>query len=1152
MKRVCFLSVLFLFLGFWSSIGLGQSPMITTYAGPSFPVNGSQALTQTIGVPQAVSADGAGGFYIGSNHNRIYHVTSDGTVTVVAGTGTLGFGGDNGPALSAQMNYIQGVAADGVGNVYFSDSKNNRIRKITPSGVISTVAGSGSWGSKGDGGPAVSAGLSGPRGIAVDQAGDLFIADTGNNEIRMVNSAGTITTVAGNGTTGFSGDGGPAVLAQLDQPIAVAVDASGNIFIADQHNNRIRMVNAAGIITTVTGGTPGFSGDGGPAASAQISNPGGVAVDRAGNLFIADIGNSRIRVVNPAGIIGTLAGNGTVGFSGDGGPATSAQFVVPLDVSVDAAGNLFIADQGNYRIREVNAAGVIDSRAGTSDDGRPASFAQFFFPNTVAADGAGNVFVADTDMHRIRKINPAGIMTNFAGNGSAGFSGDGGPAASAQLYYPAAITLDAAGNLYIADTRNERVRKVTPDGIITTIAGSIGRPLGDGGPAVQARVTEPDGVAVDQNGNVFIAEAAGNRIRRVDTTGIISTVAGNGINGFSGDGGPAVSAQLSSPAGLAVDGAGNLFIADSVNNRIRVVSPNGIINTVAGNGTAGFAGDGGSAAAAQISYAQSVAVDAAGNLFIGDTNNQRIRKVTPDGIITTVAGTGTYGFSGDGGAALSAQISRPYGVAVGGTNTVFFTDTFSNRIRKIVAPAVSFSIADRGGTSQTTLGNSAAVQTGFGRIDPADGSVTPAGLAIFGYRAGNYLVSETGVPATAAMTSGRIYAEVKGSVDTGLAIVNPNSQTANINFYFSDARGNSLGSGTTTIPANQQIARFLDSDPFKTFPGSTFEGTFSFTSDVPVGAVAIRGLLNERHDFLMSTLPVIDTTAAPESNAVVVPHFSDGGGWTTQILLVNPGDTALSGKVEFRDDSGALTSASIGGQSNTTFAYAVAPRSSQKLATDGAGSAVTSGSIRVIPTDGAAGPIPLVIFSYKPQGTITVSQAGVPTTSGTAFRIYVEASGASGQRGMIQSGFAITNNASAPVTVTLELTNLDGSSTGLPAPVPQSLPAFGHISQFLTQAFAGLPSPFRGILRVSTASSGISVVGLRGRYNERGDFLISTTPPANEGTPPSSGELLLPHLPDGGGYTTQVILFSGSAGGSSSGWLRLFQQSGQPFAVTLR
>ena len=263
-------------------------------------------------------------------------------------------------------------------------------------------------------------------------------------------------------------------------------------------------------------------------------------------------------------------------------------------MAFDRFGNLFIADQGNYRIRQVNAAGVINSRAGTSDDGRPASFAQFFFPNTVAADGAGNVFVADTDMHRIRKINPAGIMTMFAGNGSAGFSGDGGPATSAQLYYPAAITLDAAGNLYIADTRNERVRKVTPDGIITTIAGSVGSPLGDGGPAVQARVTEPAGVAVDQNGTVFIAEAAGYRIRQVNTAGIISTLAGNGINGFSGDGGPAASAQLSSPTGLAVDGAGNLFIADSINNRIRLVSPNGIINTVVGNGTGGFAGDGGS------------------------------------------------------------------------------------------------------------------------------------------------------------------------------------------------------------------------------------------------------------------------------------------------------------------------------------------------------------------------------------------------------------------------------------------------------------------------------------------------------------------------------------------------------------------------------
>jgi trimeric autotransporter adhesin len=1132
--------------------GLAQSPMITTYAGPSFPVNGSQAVTQTIGVPQAVSADGAGGFYIGSNQNRIYHVASDGTLTIVAGNGTLGFSGDNGPALSAQFNYIQGVAADSAGNVFVTDSKNNRVRKVTPGGVVTTVAGTGGWGSRGDGGPAVSAQLNDARGLAVDQSGNLFIADAGNNEIRMVTPAGIITTVAGNGTGGFSGDNGPATSAQLNQPVAVAVDAAGDLFIADQHNNRIRMVTSTGIITTLTGSTAGYSGDGGPAGSAQISNPAGIDVDRAGNVFIADAGNNRIRMVTPAGVISTVGGTGTVGFSGDGGPAPAAQFVVPVDVSVDGNGNLFIADQGNYRIREVNAAGVINSVAGTTDNGRPASFAQLYFPNTVVADGDGNVFIADTDAHRIRKITPAGIMTIVAGNGSAGFSGDGGPAISAQLYYPAAIAVDAAGSLFIADTRNERVRKVTPDGIITTVAGNLtGRAAGDGGPALQAQLIEPAGVAVDAAGNLFIAEAAGNRVREVNTAGVISTIAGNGTYGFSGDGGPALSAQLALPTGIAVDGAGDVFIADSMNNRIRIVTPDGIINTAAGNGTAGSGGDGGNAVAAQITYPQGVAVDGARNLYIADAGNNRIRMVTPAGVISTVAGTGTYGFSGDGGAASAAQIAGPFSVAVGGINTLFIADTFSSRIRKMVSPVVPFSIADRGGTALRTTGNSAAPQTGFGRIDLTGAGATPTGLAIVGYRAGNYLVSETGVPASPAMTSGRIYAEINGPIDTGLAIANPNNQTATITFYFSDAAGNNLGSGTTTIAPNHQIARFLDSDPFKTFPGASFQGTFSFTSDVPVGVVAIRGLLNERNEFLMSTLPVIDTTATPVSGPVVVPDFSDGGGWTTQILLVNPGDTALSGKVEFRDDNGALTSASIGGQSKGTFDYAVAPRSSLKLATDGTASTTASGSVRVIPADGAAAPVPLVIFSYRP-GAITVSQVGVPSTSGTAFRIYVEASGMNGQPGMIQSGLAITNNSSAPAAVTLELTNLDGSSTGLPAPVSETLPAFGHVSQFLTQAFAGVPTAFKGILRVSTASAGISVVGVRSRYNERGDFLVSTTPPVSESASPGSGELVLPDLPDGGGYTTEIILFGASGGGTSSGLLRLFQQSGQPFAVTLR
>src|SRR5207237_188688 len=245
-------------------------------------VGGSRAVTQTIGVPQGVSADGTGGFYVASSsQDTIYHVASNGTLTIVAGSGLSGFGGDGGPAPSAQLNYIHCIALDNSGNLYIADTNNNRIRKVTVAGIISTVAGTGAWGFRGDGGAATSAQLAAPRGVAVDQAGNIFIADSGNDVIRVVTTDGIINTVAGNGRRGFSGDGGPAPSAQLSYPVAVAVDANGNLFIADRYNNRIRMVNASGVITTLI--------------AAPISDPRGVAVDNAGNVFVGDSGNNRVR-----------------------------------------------------------------------------------------------------------------------------------------------------------------------------------------------------------------------------------------------------------------------------------------------------------------------------------------------------------------------------------------------------------------------------------------------------------------------------------------------------------------------------------------------------------------------------------------------------------------------------------------------------------------------------------------------------------------------------------------------------------------------------------------------------------------------------------------------------------------------------------------
>src|SRR5436309_12950936 len=997
-------------------------------------------------------------------------------------------------AVNAPIGRASAVATDATGNVYFI-SDNCVFKLEQQNGVLTRVAGNSRVGYSGDGASAINARLSDPRGVAVDGAGNLFIADSGNYRIRKVSFDGIISTVAGNGSQGFSGDGGPATSAPLLGPQGVAVDGDGNLFIADtmaytfslsiRYNSRIRKVSANGIITTVAGnGTYGFSGDGGRAIIAQLLGAQGVAIDSAGIIFIADV--VRIRKVSPDGIIRTVAGNGS-GYSGDGGPAINAGLSA-FGVAVDGGGNLFILDKYNYRIRKVSADGII---------------------RTVAGNGSF----------------------------SCSYSGDGGPATGAQLC-ASAVAVDSAGNLFISV--DNRIRKVAADGIITTVAGG-GSPgySGDGGPAINAQLGNARegaltfGVAVDGEGNLFIADTSNNRVRKVSSSGIITTVAGNGSPGYSGDGGPAINAQLSGPNSVAVDSAGNLLILDFYNNRIRKVSSSGTITTVSIN--------------VELNHPQGIAVDSAGNLFIANTYNLRILKVSSDGIITTVAGNGTYGFSGDGGPAINARLSLPDGVAVDGAGNVYFADPTNHAIRRlqpvVSSPTYPFTVTDRGGTSLMSAGIPASISVGYARVQGDAGSTTPSGLAIFGFRQNNILVSETGVPASLPLTSGRIYAEVAGPVNTGLAIANPNNSIATIHFFFTDTAGNDLGSGSTTIGPNGQLAKFLDQAPFNGPP--SFQGTFSFTSDVPVGVIALRGLTNERSEFLMSTLPVIDTTSPPGLGAVVVPHFADGGGWVTQIFLVNPTDNPMTGKVQFTNPDGAAAKVTIEGQTDSTFGYTVAGRSSQKLRTAGATLTRTSGSVRIVPNGDGPAPTPLVLFSYKPA-MITVSEAGVPVTSGTAFRMYVESSVESN----IQSGIAVANTSSSPATVTFELTTLSGAPAGV-SPVTLNLPGSGQAARFLGDIFPSLGSSFRGVLRITMTSSGLSVVGLRTRVNERGDFLITTTPPTVESNPASKREWLFPVLADGGGCTTQFILFSGTAGQSSSGTLRFVDQSGQSSTLTV-
>jgi uncharacterized protein (TIGR03437 family) len=600
-------------------------------------------------------------------------------------------------AANAPIEYATAVTSDGAGNVYFVSSL-NCVFKVDPLHSVTRVAGTSYAGYSGDGGPAINAQLSTtdfsdnalfgwPGGLVLDRSGNLYISDPGNHRVRKVSPSGVITTAVGNGTVGNTGDGGPATAAQLIYPAGLAMDNSGNLYIADV--GQIRKVSPNGMITTVV-----------------QSGARGLAVDKSSNLYFS--AGAFVRKASPDGTVTVLAGSGFIGDGGDGGPATSAQFIGPSGVALDDAGNIYIADVS--RVRKVAPDGTISTFAGGGKDtlaGGPATSAMID-AQAVSFDSSGNLYIAGSVY--VRKVSPDGLLQPVAGSpASPYYSGDGGPALDARLNWPHGVALDASGNLYIADTVNARVRKVGLDGRISTIAGTgVSGYSGDGGPATAAQLLGPFGLAIDSTGNLFIGD--GSRVREVLADGTIRTVAGAGTFGYSGDGGPAAAAQLTVPSGLAVDRAGSLYILDTENNRVRKVTPDGIITTIAGTGTPGFSGDGGPAINAQLGITNGIhgieptglAFDGAGNLYIADDGNVRVRKVSPDGIITTVAGSSrSLGYSGDGGPATQAQMSFPTALAADQDGNLYIGE--GNRVRKV----------STNGIITTIVGND------FGLVDPA-------------------------------------------------------------------------------------------------------------------------------------------------------------------------------------------------------------------------------------------------------------------------------------------------------------------------------------------------------------------------------------------------------------------------------------------------
>jgi sugar lactone lactonase YvrE len=704
--------------------------IITNYAGGG-PIGGA-ALTSLVTDPSGLARDVAGNLYIATvRGNTVLKLDANGIISGYAGTGVGGYAGDGGPATSAQLSIPLGISLDRQGNLFIADNVNSVIRRVDAvTRIITTVAGNGSPGYAGDNGPATSAALNSPSGVAVDGLGNLFIADEQNHVIRRVVAAtGIISTVAGDHLQGggFAGDGGPATSAALNNPRAVALDNAGNLFIADTNNSCVRRVDAVTrTISTVAGQgqVAGDGGDGTPATAAMLTLPAQVFVDWSGNLLIAD--QQRIRRVEAVTqFITTVAGSASRGFSGDGGPATSAEIDFPAGIASDATGNIYFSDGHNNRVRFVSSKGMIKTLAGggSGGDGGPASTAVLSGSVGLATDSLGNLFIGDFSVGRVRKVDASsGNISTTAGNGIRDTAGNGGPATSAEIGFLLFVATDHSGNLFLVDgTALRRVDAST--GVIAQVI------------APELSSTPPNGIATNAAGFVYLSDSARNVVVRLDpATGASTVVAGTaGLLGYSGDGGPAISSAMNLPAGLALDSAGNLFIADQLNNVVRRVdAATGIMTTIAGTGTPGFSGDGGPATGATLSLPFALAFDPYGNLFIGEGRNKRIRRVSArTGFISTVAGNGSSSLSGDEEDALLAGIGSPFALATDSHNHLFVSNPDIDRVRQILlTPVADPSLASLAFPSTRVRVSSVPQSIVF--TNAGNGAMTIAGISATG------------------------------------------------------------------------------------------------------------------------------------------------------------------------------------------------------------------------------------------------------------------------------------------------------------------------------------------------------------------------------------------------------------------------------------
>jgi len=677
---------------------------------------GVPATKTEISLVDGITIDKKDNFYISKrDNNTIVRIDKNGMITRFAGTGESGYSGDGGPALEATLKIPAGLLADNKGNVYIADRDNHVVRRVDRKGIITTIAGTGTAGFSGDGGPAIKARLNLPSGMALDSKGNLYISDRSNNRIRVINRKGVISTYAGNGEEGYGGDSGPALKARIDRPFGLAMDKKDNLYIADRRNNRIRKVNPSGIITTAAGDSGFFfMGDNGPAYRASIAGPTGVAVDDKGNIYIADRNNNRIRVVDKQGMIRTVAGTGQQDYNGDSELARDTNLYLPFGLAVDKKGRLLVIDRSHYRIRRIDPLkGTVETLAGNgrkkfAGDGGPATGATLNFPHGIVVDKKGSIIFSDKGHFRIRKISPAGIIQTIAGNGERGNVGDGVPAMQASLFSVQSLILDSKDEIYFVSPSGfvNMIRYIDKKGVIHTFLQTADKEYlaalksdKSQGLSMKSKigmVTQFSDIVFDKDDNIYVVDRINHQIRKIDPRGHVSTIAGTGSSDFTGDGGPAIKATFRDPRSITIDPDGNLYIGDTANNRIRKIDTKSIVSTIAGTGEHKDTGDGGPAVEAAIRSMDALGFSPEGELYIVGFNTHRVRKITRDGKIVTVAGTGYQGFFGDGGPATKAMLKQPAAVAFDSKGNTYISDMGNNRIRKIDNKGIISTVAGNG------------------------------------------------------------------------------------------------------------------------------------------------------------------------------------------------------------------------------------------------------------------------------------------------------------------------------------------------------------------------------------------------------------------------------------------------------------------------